>query len=309
MAWVVTLVAGFVFGAPAAHGASPVVIHPACGDTIGPGGSFILGADVGPCSNGVVPALSVDSAKLDLDGHTVSCSTVDPAAGILLIGQRAQLSHGTVVGCLNGVALAGAGRHIVKGIVSDANVVNGFWIQGVSRNKLSSNTASDNGNAGFNVQGVKNNLTGNTAWGNHVVGFNLYFADNAALAGNTATASTGDGGIYVLSSETVHLTRNTVSDNHASDGHAAGIVVSGGGNHTLSRNIVTNNDSSGIIIGNLTTPASISHNTATGNGDGVQRFDLEDSRQGCKWAISATRFVSNRWVGNTFNTANQTCIH
>jgi len=50
--WAVMLVVGLVVGIPPVYGAPPVVIFPACNDTIGPGGSFILGADVGPCAGG-----------------------------------------------------------------------------------------------------------------------------------------------------------------------------------------------------------------------------------------------------------------
>jgi len=48
----------------------------------------------------------------------------------------------------------------------------------------------------------------------------------------------------------------------------------------------------------------------TGNiGFSSAVYDLEDVNQGCGVAISAHVFVSNRWIGNTFTTANPTCVH
>ena len=49
------------------------------GGMVGPGGSFTLEADLGPC-NDASPALIVDSASLDLNGFTVSSCVAFPNA-------------------------------------------------------------------------------------------------------------------------------------------------------------------------------------------------------------------------------------
>src|SRR5262245_54399775 len=68
-----------------------------CGDKLGPGGSFTLTADLGPCATSV--ALTVQGpVTVDLGGHAVSGST-----GILIIGSQAQVRNGFVTGCNIGV--------------------------------------------------------------------------------------------------------------------------------------------------------------------------------------------------------------
>ena len=165
-----------------------MVITPACCDTIGPGGSFILGPDVGPCANRVLPVLRRLGQARPRWPHSVlhhrrsrGLHLPDRAAGSVEPRQRGWVSQRR-------------GRRAHGAAHSERNRLR--WerrervrIQGVSGNKLESNIASNNGNAGFNMPGIKNNLTGNTAQGNNVVGFSLYFADNTTLTGNTATVS------------------------------------------------------------------------------------------------------------------------
>ena len=66
-----------------------------CGATLGPGGTFILEADL-DCGT-VSPALTVrDGAHLDLGGHTISAAGSVDQPIILLDGHGAVVHHGIV---------------------------------------------------------------------------------------------------------------------------------------------------------------------------------------------------------------------
>jgi hypothetical protein len=89
----------------------------ACGASLAPGTTTTLTADLGPC-DGTPAAIVVESATLDLGGHTVSCADTDGDGelpdGIVLLGKKAEVRNSTVVGCYDGVVLAGAGKHRVE---------------------------------------------------------------------------------------------------------------------------------------------------------------------------------------------------
>ena len=120
-------------------------VCPPCGFPLGPGGLFVLTCDVTLCTTN--PALSVDSATLDMNGHTVSCLGPTPTNdGIVLLGSKAKLRNGTVTGCFNGVVLQGTGHHEVRNVTSSYNANIGFEeLEGSSANKLTNDTASYNG--------------------------------------------------------------------------------------------------------------------------------------------------------------------
>jgi hypothetical protein len=81
------------------------------------GQKVTLTADVGPCDgdSGSDAAIFLDGGTLDLAGHTVTCSDVDTngdtSQGIALFGKKSKVMNGTVVGCQNGIFLAGDEKH------------------------------------------------------------------------------------------------------------------------------------------------------------------------------------------------------
>lgn len=98
----------------AAFAAEPIA--PACGDTIGPGGSYVLSADVGPCGVSVDPALTVvGPVTVDFGGHAVSCDGDDGLPpGIVVLGGSAVLSNGSVRGCADAVGVTGDGHRVER---------------------------------------------------------------------------------------------------------------------------------------------------------------------------------------------------
>src|SRR6266545_1761390 len=147
--------------------------HIGCGAILGPGGTFVLDSDVGPCG-GPGPALTLISATLDLAGHTVSCSTTS-IYGIEVEGKKSRVRNGTVSGCGNGVVLFDQGSYEVREVTASGNTA-GFNV-GSSGNKLTDNAASSN-EEGFSFVGHTNDAwVGNTASGNG--GFGFSFGDGA----------------------------------------------------------------------------------------------------------------------------------
>jgi parallel beta-helix repeat protein len=196
---------------------SPVAAgHINCGAVLGPGGTFTLDSDVGPCSDPVV--ISVHSATLNLNGFTVSGTAVLLTGQhcVELIGTRATLQGpGTVQTCERGVVVLGDGGHAVQDVISEFHTNNGFLL-GSNGNRLTNNTSRSNTFVGISVGSQGNRLTENTATSNGVLGFQIVGASNR-LANNTATDN-GDNGIEVLEGATANqLTGNVGQSNSAFD--------------------------------------------------------------------------------------------
>src|SRR5215510_15802153 len=111
---VLAFIWGLGFSLPQAQ-AAPI----GCGAVLGPGGTFVLDSDVGPCP-APGPALKLISATLDLAGHTVSCENPD-IFGIDLEGKGSKVRNGTVTGCSNGVVLLDHGHHKVRKVIASGN--------------------------------------------------------------------------------------------------------------------------------------------------------------------------------------------
>lgn len=169
-----------------------------CGTVIGRGEQMTLTGDVGPCDNDDAAALRVDGGSLDLGGFTVSCADMDADAdlpqGVVLFGKKATLRNGRIVGCSNGVGLAGSGKHLVENVTVTGSSDDGFDIAEGTKNKLNNNVASQNASDGYYVRTSKNKLTGNTASQNGDDGFTIAAGGNKnKLSGSTATNNADDG--------------------------------------------------------------------------------------------------------------------
>jgi hypothetical protein len=300
---------------------APVFASIGCGAILGPGGTFTLDSDLGPCPDD--PALTVNQATLDLGGFTLSCDrTVHPSShvGISVLRKKAQVTNGTISDCVNGVVLAGTGQHIVEHLSldfsnppaltavsvlvgSNGNKLNGnttigfatgFDI-GSNRNTLTGNTSSALGTGvGFNVSGDHNRLTSTTTLPGNTAsaftnGFQVHGKGNT-LTGNTAAHVTEIG--FSVTGDLNRLTNDTVTN---SDGE--GFSVDGSRNR-LTGNVWGDNGTAGgigIIVNG--THNTMSYNTALGNGS---NFDLWDSNPNC---------FTSHWSHDTFGTASQPCIH
>jgi parallel beta-helix repeat protein len=202
--------------------------------------------------------LELNSVRLDMDGHTLTCFNTSNN-GIELTAAVAQLLNGTVTGCADGVELAGTGKHAVKHVTATGNNSYGFFVAATSNNSiLAFNTASNNSLAGFYVQAGKTKLTQNTASTNGEDGFLIDGLDNNKLTANTASNNASDGfSIFGKNTKVV----NNIADSNDRDGFDTN---SGEGHARFLGNRATNNDDNGFVIG--TSNNKVVNNTATGNG-------------------------------------------
>jgi parallel beta-helix repeat protein len=304
-----------------------------CGAVLGPGGSFKLDADVGPCDEQT--AITVDSASLDLNGHVVFCEDTDADGvpdGIELWGKGARVKNGFVFGCHDGVHVVGQGKSTVENVGAYLNREDGFHVDS-ARNTLDSNVAFGNGEEGFILHSDNNRLNNNSAIGNAQDGFDIDEGlGKNKLVGNSAQ-SNGDEG-FDIDTESNRLNKNSASHNGGNgvelagngnivsknvlDHNLAGIHVDtdnnqligntvtnneegielepGASGNLVKSNQANNNTDDGIDVQSGATSNFIDHNTALGNSNN----DLKDHNTNCD---------SNTWKSNTFSTANQGCIN
>jgi parallel beta-helix repeat protein len=224
-------------GAPAARA------DVACGDTIDKGETVTLTADLGPC-DGVESAIHVNGGVLDLGGHTVTCADTngdgDVPYGVDLQGKKAQVRNGTVVGCWYNVWVGGSGKHTVEGVTTTGAVVYGFYVASTSaKSRLAGNTATANGDDGFQVrESPKNTIENNVSSNNGEDGIDLTEASKNRINGNT-TANNVDDGIEGTGS------KNKYTANTSTGNGDFGIAVGG------SKNKVTGNTATGNVTADI----------------------------------------------------------
>lgn len=275
-----------------AHAADPIAL--ACGDTIGPGGSFVLTADVGPCGFGAEPALTVvGPVTVDFGGHALVCDGDDGLPpGIIVLGNAAVLSNGTVRGCANAVELLGGGGHRVERMIIDAyGAAGGFGIAArgdgntLVRNRLRTCPELNEYDAyAFIVEGDGNVVRRNVVrqngcgYGLHVRGDdNVLIGNNLGRIHEYAYALFGD--------------RNTLRRNVLEYSHFFGVYVDGAENVVV-RNVVrrSNNRPSYTIFG--------ARNQARGNAaldSGWTGFDID----GDEMVVEDNVAISSEYEGFT----------
>jgi parallel beta-helix repeat protein len=238
-AWL-TLHALLAIGAPGSAAAQV-----ACGAVVEPGTKVVLTADVGPCDD-VAAAIIVESASLDLGGHTVSCADTNGDGelpdGVVLRGLKARVFNGTVVGCFDNVVAAGAGRHRVESVTAREAAEDGIYVPSTSSgNQIVGNSAVSNYDDGMLVRGSRNRLVGNVSQGNGEDGIDLSYADNNVITKNTTTGN-GDDGIEVSG------VRNKIAGNTVHANAGFGIVTLGARNRVIG-NIATGSGAWADIAG------------------------------------------------------------
>jgi len=307
--WMLAVSCGLGFSGsflPQAHAA-----HIGCGDVLGPGGTFTLDSDVGPCATD--PALTVDSAELNLNGFTVSCDTT-ATDGIEVIGDHAVVRNGTVTGCHDGVDVEGTGNHRITSVLSIGNGDDGFDVES-DNNKVQSCEAIVNDQDGFDIEGTNNRVTSSEAIVNGEEGF-LDNAGNNTFISNGAFANGSDGfdldpdfggggstlndNVAEFNGEngfSVEAPNNVLLENKARFNVEDGFKLDedGADNNLLRANRAEDNGDDGVHIDDGSEDNRIFKTKASGNGD----FDLKDDNVDCD---------ANNWQNNT-GTRNQACIN
>lgn len=258
-----------------------------CGEVLSGPGSHRLDADLA-CN--ASPALTVrDGARLDLGGHTVTCT--GGGDGIVLAGTRARLSNGVVTGCDDGIALSGS-AHQVKRVRATFNT-RGFVTDGtLDQSRLYDDGAEFNTRGGFLVVGADNSVTRNAAFGNGDVAIFVAGSGNTVSRNETnGNCIPGGCAAYVIGGDDNEVSRNSAT------GEDTGFLVmpgTGPGN-VFRKNVALFSFVAGIVVQDGATGNLLTRNVATGGG-GIGLFDFNLDCAG------------NVWKNNAFDTANQACI-
>ncbi|AWF80968.1 hypothetical protein BTJ40_09175 [Microbulbifer sp. A4B17] len=246
-----------------------------CGDTITT--QVTLEEDLTCGNEAVVLTVVGPTGSLDLNGHTIDCVSQTSGVGVLLSGRAAFLSggaleNGIVSGCIVGVSAEGEGFHNIQGV----NVIGG--------------------NLGIAVSSSNSSVFQSNVTGSESVGVGLE-SDNSIFINNTITGCPIGLALDECSS-------CLVSNNHVFQNFQFGIVVDGNTvNNLILQNRVElngneNEMSAGILLGvNNVNGNIIAGNIAINNVG----FDLYDSNDD---ACDGDNF----WFGNTFDTANPSCL-
>jgi parallel beta-helix repeat protein len=262
--------------------ASPI----ACGAVLGPGGTFTLDSDVGPCP-GPGAAITVDSAALNMAGFTVSCSSA--VAGIAVTGTGAVVGHGTVTNCPAGFLVTSSNSLLILTHASNNNG-HGYDIGG-DNNKLLRNNGRSNSGSAFSVTGLKNVLIANHATSNGDKGFDVLGSGNTLI--KNFASENDDEGFHTAQGN------NTLAENTAESNGNNGFDIESNNNRLL-KNTAIGNGSSGIVVSEGFTSNVIRQNTTEGNNArDIGSSDLRDENGEC---------ASNRWRRNTFSTKDPDCI-
>jgi hypothetical protein len=249
----------------------------ACGQTVGPGGTFTLDAPLTGCAG---QALVVISAQLNLNGHTVSCAS-ESDTGIRILGSGSRVTNGTITRCGFAVDVAGQGGHEVDRVTATDNNI-GFVVTTGSNNQLHGNIASDN-DLGFVVQTGANRLSANTASGN-VTSFNVTGGSGNELTDNVARDSVFG---FQVAADSMAVFGNTAT------GNRTGFYVVANGSE-VNGNVIAGN-LKGILVQRGADGNRVHSNAAAGNSS----IDLFDENASCG---------NNQWQANTFGFANEACI-
>ena len=302
-----------------------------CGDTIPPGSTVVLSADL-TCDDVDVALTVVGPAVLDLGTRTVICSDANQNGreviqGVVLVGAGAVLRNGVVRDCRLAIGVEGEGRHQVSDVTAVFSASDGIRILS-DRNRVVSSSAVSNGGAGFAVAGKanliaenestdnrfgydveqRNTLERNVATASEKIGFlvrsrNATLRDNGAVANPIGFEITGksnrlDGNDAAGNSTGFFLDdrarRNLLIANTAEDSLISGFVVRGIGNRLL-QSRAERNGAHGIRVGSGAQRSIVRASVARDNDDA----DLSDGTARCG---------TNRWRNNDFGTADQACI-
>ncbi|MCA9510962.1 MAG: right-handed parallel beta-helix repeat-containing protein [Myxococcales bacterium] len=219
--------------------ASPASAQIACGDTLGPGGSFVLGGSL-MCATASALTL-VGPVKVDLGNHTLTC-TSGGLTGLDLAGKGVSVRNGAIEGCDTGVAALGQGRHKIAELsIADADVA-GVLVSSPG-NRISGVDVVDSAGEGFSVvagleAADKQQLDRCTAT-NVGIGVNLDASTAGHRLRDIAIHTTSDSGLVVASNAT-RLERVNVSgttlrgiDIPADDVRMKGAAVAETGSHGI----------------------------------------------------------------------------
>jgi parallel beta-helix repeat protein len=216
-----------------------------------------LSQDIGPCS-GAGLVIGANGIVLNCAGHTIS--GIGVGIGIDFSGSNGDtVKNCRVTGFTVGFALDGSSSDILTGNTANNNVF-GFIIHGSSSSVFGRNIAKNNIGDGFHFEFASNSnkITGNTASNNGNEGFAFYLSSGNSLARNTANSNAVGFIMWNVSDTT--LVRNTASKNRV---YGFGLYMSSN-NDSLTKNTASKNGYDGFEVVESSS-STFAGNTANGN--------------------------------------------
>lgn len=222
------------------------------------------------------PAFTVQGpATVNMDGHTVTGCPAD-GTGIAVVGSKGGLKNGAVIGCDQGVRIAGSGGHTVENVV----------VHDGGENRLAGNVATASRDDGFFIYdheaAAGSRVERNIAVAGLKRGFELVRGTYAF--GNIAAGNDGDG--LNTQEEGNRLRKNKASAN------GSGIAVDGPAT-TVDKNLALAN-LQGIAVNTSAADVSVVDNIAVGSS----QDDLFDASPQCAGHV---------WSNNVFATGDPFC--
>ena len=271
----------FIVACASSAMAGITITQSSCPILIAQAGEYDLATDVGPCLD-VVDGIDIvaSGVTLRLNGHTITGGSpgCNDSAGIHVgsllfpISQVHVLGPGTVRNFANGFLAQNSAGSSVKFLTAEvqcARSADGLEIS---------------------APGSQWKLEGNVVRGGSS---SLGIALDRGVDDNDLIRNDVNNGI-----ELVDSSNNIVINNTAHDGFEGitlvGLVI-GSNNNEIHSNTTNNNRDSGLAVSFGSSANNITGNTSFNNG-----LDMEDDNPSCD---------SNKWKGNQFGTANQSCIH
>lgn len=253
-------------GGPPGNAGPPIPVG--CGDVLAiPGGKYKLGQDMN-CN--VDPAILVvaDDIKLDLGGHTLSCTA--PMFGIAVVSSRhVSIKDGTVSTCLFGILLQDAHDSSVKEMVVTDALQFGIILFNASNNDVNNNVVVRGGSKGIGLLlSSDNDVRDNVVTGSAVTpggddGISLGSNSNGNQVRGNEAYGWGRSGLLVNDSS-----NNTLKGNIANDNLVFGIVLSDDGLPTLNNEVidnVTNHNFVGLAMDDGVSGTVVRQNVANHN--------------------------------------------
>jgi parallel beta-helix repeat protein len=261
--------------------AGTTITQSTCPVVIAQSGEYALGTDVGPCLPGVDGIdITASNVTLHLNGHTINgaASDCNHSNGIHVLG--------TPLLPLSLVRVLGSGTISNFAIGLQADNSAGSFV------KFTTVTAKCSFfSFGFVIQATSSmwKLDSNVVREPGISSLGIFL--NGAADNDLVHNDVND------TMELLNSSNNTVVNNTASDNFGGITLFGTSTNNNIDANTTDNNSAgNGIWLGTGATGNNISGNKSFNNST----FDMEDDNANCD---------NNKWTGNHFNTANQSCIH
>src|SRR5437660_5102557 len=218
-------------------------------------GTYFVGNDLGPWPPPCAITVAASRVRLRLEGHTIAGLGLEQGDGILAtaVHDIKIKGPGTITGFDTGIRWQNIEDSEVKGVTASRHV-NGFVIDGGSRNRFKQNV-------------VSNNLRGIAIEG----------SNDTTLEENATNDNFGDSGIAIRAAHGNALRGNTANHNGCVGFGGFGIEIGNSARNRIEENTANGNCSVGVALQFGSTENEIEDNTALGN----QRFDLSDDGPNC----------------------------